>query len=354
MTNTTFNSPPFDPSAPATADAGIFGFPYKESDSLVVLLPVPWEVTTSYRGGTAQGPAAILQASPQLDFYDLDVEDPHLVGIHMLDPDPRIEPWNAEGRPLAQRIIDNGGQAGTDELRRALSRVNELGACLNALVADQCTRLADQGKIVGIVGGDHSVPLGGIEAMSKRHPGLGVLHFDAHSDTREAYEGFTFSHASIMHNVLARVPQVEKIVQVGIRDFCEQEAQSLHRQRERIRAWFDRDISHRKLQGQSFADMARDIVAGLPDKVWISFDIDGLDPRLCPHTGTPVPGGLDFNEAVFVIGEVARSGRAIVGFDLVEVAPGPHGDEWDGNVGARLLFKLIAFTLASQGKARLR
>ncbi|MCU0662207.1 MAG: agmatinase family protein [Myxococcota bacterium] len=344
----------FDPGAPATADAGIFGFPYAESHSAVVLVPVPWEVTTSYRGGTAAGPEAILRASPQLDFYDLDVEDPHLLGIHMLAPDPRIETWNAQGRPLAERIIENQGLADTQELQQALSRVNELGARLNELVAEQTERLVDKGKIVGIVGGDHSVPLGAIEVLARRHDEIGILHFDAHSDTRSAYEGFTFSHASVMHNVLERVPQVTKLVQVGLRDFCEQEMEFLRLQGARVSTWFDRDMSHERLRGNSFANIARAIVADLPEKVWISFDIDALDPRHCPHTGTPVPGGFDFNEAVFVIGEVARSKRTIVGFDLVEVAPGQKEDDWDGNVGARLLYKLIAFTLASQGKAALR
>lgn len=345
---------PFDPNAPAPLDAGIFGFPFGEDESAVVLVPVPWEVTTSYRGGTADGPCAILRASPQLDFYDLDVEDPYGPGIFLLPPDEEIMAWNAEGRALAQPIIDHGGIADTLELKQALTRVNELGEKLNARVAAETRRLVSAGKIMGIIGGDHSVPLGAIEVLAQEHPGLGILHFDAHSDTRAAYEGFAFSHASIMYNVLERLPQVAKLVQVGVRDFCEQEAKYLQAQGERVACHFDRDVSRRRFLGESFTAIAQDIVGSLPKKVWISFDIDGLDPRHCPHTGTPVPGGLDFNEAVHVIGEVARSGRTIVGFDLVEVAPGSNGDEWDGNVGARLLYKLIGFTLASQGKTRLR
>ncbi|MDF2694021.1 MAG: Agmatinase [Labilithrix sp.] len=109
------------------------------------------------------------------------------------------------------------------------------------------------------------------------------------------------------------------------------------------------------MEGEPFAQIAREIAAALPNKVWISFDIDGLDPRYCPHTGTPVPGGLELQEAIAVIREVVRAGKTIVGFDLNEVAPNlaNEEDEWDGNVGARLLYKLVAFTLASQGKAKL-
>ena len=107
--------------------------------------------------------------------------------------------------------------------------------------------------------------------------------------------------------------------------------------------------------GEGWAEQCARIIADLPAEVWISFDIDGLDPRFCPHTGTPVPGGLDTHGVVAILRELARSGHRIIGFDLNEVAPNPSDpeDEWDGNVGARMLYKLIAFTLASQGKASL-
>jgi agmatinase len=345
----------FDPNAPAPLDSGIYGLPFDESEANVVIVPVPWEVTTSYGGGTAQGPAAILEASRQVDLFDLDVEKPYAPGIFMLPEDARIISWNEEGRRLAQRIIEAAGAVESREDRAALERVNELSARLNALVHAETERLLRAGKIVGIVGGDHSVPFGAIEATAQQHAhGIGVLHFDAHSDTRDAYEGFAFSHASIMHNVLERIPGVKKLVQVGIRDVCEEEMNYVHSQGERVNVFFDRTISRRKMSGESFAAITHDIVAALPAEIWVSFDIDGLDPRFCPHTGTPVPGGIDFAEAVFILGEVVRAGKTIVGFDLNEVAPGPEGDEWDGNVGARLLYKLIGFTLASQGKAKLR
>lgn len=345
----------FDPNAPAALDSGIYGLPFSESDARVVLIPVPWEVTTSYGGGTAGGPMAILEASRQVDLFDLDVEKPYESGIFMLPEDKRIVAWNEEGRSLARTIIDAGGVVDSPEAEAALAQVNELSHKLNALVFAETERLLQAGKIVGVVGGDHSVPFGAIEALAKHTPGgIGVLHFDAHSDTRNAYEGFAFSHASIMHNVLERVPGVKKLVQVGIRDVCEEEMEYVAQQGDRVSVFLDRTISRRKMLGESFASITRDIVNALPNEVWVSFDIDGLDPRFCPHTGTPVPGGIDFAEAVFILGEVVRAGKTIVGFDLNEVAPGPEGDEWDGNVGARLLYKLIGLTLASQGKAKLR
>jgi agmatinase len=344
----------FDPNAPAAAGSGIYGLPCTEEDAAVVLVPVPWEVTTSYGGGTSGGPAAILRASRQVDLYDLDVEKPYAPGIFMAPEREDITRWNEEGRALAKKIIDAGGVADSDELQGALARVNELGERLNEVVAAETERLLRAGKIVGVVGGDHSVPLGAIEVLAREIGEIGVLHFDAHSDTRHAYEGFTFSHASIMHNVLERAAGVTRLVQVGIRDVCEEEMEYVRAQGERARVFFDRDIARRKMAGEPFSAVTREIVAALPKKVWVSFDIDGLDPRFCPHTGTPVPGGLDVHEAVYVIGEVVRAGRTIVGFDLNEVAPGPDGDEWDGNVAARLLYKMIGFALASQGKAKLR
>jgi len=344
----------FNPNAPAAKDSGIYGLPFDEASAAVVLLPVPWEVTTSYGGGTAKGPAAILEASRQIDLYDLDVEKPYAPGIYMAPEAEDVVRFNAEGRALAKTIINVAGVIDSEDLSRALARVNELGEWLNRYVAKETERLYRAGKIIGIVGGDHSVPLGAIEVLASERPGLGVLHFDAHSDTRCAYEGFTFSHASIMYNVLLRAPGVGKLVQVGIRDVCEEEIDFVKAQGDRARVFFDRDLQRRKLSGEPFVVAAREIVDALPPEVWVSFDIDGLDPRYCPHTGTPVAGGLELHESVYILGEVVRSGRTIVGFDVNEVAPGPEGDEWDGNVGARLMYKLIGFTLASQGKAALR
>ncbi len=345
----------FDPNAAAQPGSGIFGLPHGESDALVVLVPVPWEATTSYGGGASEGPRAIRSASMQVDLYDLDVERPYEVGIHMLAEPEDVLVWNAQAKALAQEVIRAGGAGEDSALRSAVSKVDAFGSRVDAWVEAETTRLLDAGKIVGIVGGDHSVPFGAIAAMAKRTKSLGVLHFDAHSDTRCAYEGFAGSHASIMHNVLEKVPGVTKLVQVGIRDLCEEEVGYCREQGSRVRMFTDRDISMRKHEGEPFASIARDICQELPQEVWISFDIDGLDPRFCPHTGTPVPGGLDLHEAIAILRALCASGRRVVGFDLNEVAPHPGDpeDEWDGNVGARLLYKLVAFTLASQGKRRL-
>ncbi len=345
----------FDPNAPAQPGSGVFGLPHSESEALVVLVPVPWEATTSYGGGASDGPKAIRDASAQVDLYDLDVEKPYEAGIHMLDEAEVIIAANGKGKALAANIIEAGGAGDDPELGKALAKVNELSDIVNAWVKRETTRLLDAKKIVGIVGGDHSVPFGALEAVAAKVPSFGVLHFDAHSDTRRAYEGFVHSHASIMFNVLERIPQVTKLVQVGIRDVCEQEIEYCKSQGARVRMFADRELVQRRHGGEPFAETAKAIVAELPNQVWVSFDIDGLDPRFCPHTGTPVMGGLDPAEVIAILRELARSGKRIVGFDLNEVAPNQHDetDEWDGNVGARMLYKMIGFTLASAGRAKL-
>ena len=346
----------FDPNAAASADGGIFGLPYSFAESALVYLPVPWEATTSYGGGTADGPAAILEASHQVDLFDAEVLRPYEVGLHLLSESREVRKRGRAARKLAQGIIDRRGDIGQSKpLRAALAKVNAASDWLNTYVATETDRLLSAGKIVGLLGGDHSTPFGALQAVAKHHPHFGILQIDAHADLRRAYEGFTFSHASIMFNVLERIPAVERLVQVGIRDFSEEEWDYARAQGKRSRIFLDSDLQYRRHQGRAWARSVDAIVETLPQEVWISFDIDGLDPRFCPHTGTPVPGGLDFAEANTLIAAVARSGRKIIGFDLNEVSPDPTGhSEWDANVGARMLYKMTAWTLLSRGLRQLR
>lgn len=340
-------APTFDPAAPARGD-GIFGLPHTPEQARVVLIPVPWEPTTSYGRGAAKGPAAILRASRQVDLFDVQTGRPYEGGIALLPVDPEIARWNAEACAAAEPIIAAGGEvSGDPDLEARLARVNALSLDLNARVAGITAEWIGRGKIVGVLGGDHSAPFGAIAAHAERYPGLGVLHLDAHADLRVAYEGFTDSHASIMHNVSARLPGVGAIVQIGLRDLSEEEHEAIALSGGRIHALYDAEIHARLFEGESFGAIARAAIEKLPRDVYLTFDIDGLDPSLCPHTGTPVPGGLSFQQAVALLAYVQKSGRRIVGFDLNEVAPGPEGDEWNGNVAARLLYKMVGYARIS-------
>ncbi len=342
----------FDPNAAAPPNSGVFGLLDTPGDSAVVLLPVPWDATTSYRAGTASGPDAILAASRQVDLFDIETGKPYEAKIALLEQSEEVSSWNAAARAAAIPIIELGGDiAGDPKLEQLLTMVNSFGDKLNAHVFDRTREWLERGKIVGLIGGDHSTPFGSIRAHAEKFPGLAVLHVDAHADLRLAYEGFEWSHASIMENVVRRIDGVSKLVQVGIRDLCEEEFDRIKSSRGRIITHFDVELAEARRRGaidKRFAEIAR----SLPPKVYVSFDVDGLDPVLCPHTGTPVPGGLAFHEASALLRAVVAAGRTIVGFDLNEVAPGPDGDEWNGNVGARLLYKLIGWTLLSQGIGR--
>jgi agmatinase len=222
---------------------------------------------------------------------------------------------------------------------------------VNDVVFKTTQRALAKGKLVALVGGDHSTPYGAIRAHAEAFRGMGVLHVDAHADLREAFEGFTHSHASIMFNVMKDLPSITRLVQVGLRDVSEDEVSLIARSGGRIVAHFDAELGCAADGGEPWGKTIERIVGDLPTDVYVSFDVDGLDPALCPHTGTPVPGGLSFHQACALIAAVARSGRRIVGLDLNEVAPAPGGaDEWDGNVGARLLYKMIGWMLVSQGR----
>lgn len=150
-----------------------------------------------------------------------------------------------------------------------------------------------------------------------------------------------------MYNAL-KLPAIKQLVQVGIRDLCEAEHELIQRGGGRIHTFFDDELKRSLDAGKSWSFLCEAIVKDLPKKVYLSFDIDGLDPRFCPNTGTPVPGGLDFFKLTELIRAVSKSGRTIIGFDLNEVAPGPDND-WDANVGARLLWQLSCWTAVSQG-----
>jgi agmatinase len=332
----------FDPDAAAGAGSGIFGLPFTAEESRVVVVPVPFEATTSYGGGTSRGPAAVFKASKQVDLFDHETGRPFEAGIAMLPIPKKIARWNAEAKKIAATVIDRGGVVDR-KTRAAAAKVNEAGERVNAWVYEKTSSLLDAGKLAATLGGDHSVPFGAIRAYAERYPGLGILHLDAHADLRDAFEGFTWSHASIFHNVMTKIASVGRLVQAGVRDLGVAESEMIANSKGRIVTFFDSDVAARKELGVPFAAIADDIVAALPNDIYLSWDIDGLDPTLCPGTGTPVPGGLSWNEAIGLLRAIRRSGKRIVGLDLCEVSPGES--EWDANVGARLLYKMIGFAL---------
>jgi agmatinase len=329
----------YDPSGVGLNNGNLYGLPFDYNTAGIVIFGVPWEVTVSYHEGTAQGPARVLEASPQLDLYDFDNPDGWRQGIYMPPLPEHLLALNHQVRQPAHRVIaatESGVAISEDAtLARDLATVNAACEQMHTWLYGQTARALDQGKRVGVIGGDHSVPLGYLRALAEREPEFGILHIDAHADLRLAYQGFQYSHASIMNNVL-NLPQVNRLVQVGIRDLCHDEVALINASKGRVVTHYDAVLKENRYQGIPWQTQCEGIIADLPHKVYVSFDVDGLDPKLCPSTGTPVPGGLELEEVFCLFRQLMRSGRQIIGFDLCEVGDG----EWDGNVGARAVYKL--------------
>jgi agmatinase len=329
----------FNPSGVGLENGNLYGLPCDYDTAEIIIFGVPWEVTVSYHTGTNQGPLRVLETSPQLDLYDLDNPNAWQQGIFMPPISPFLQELNEQGRKQAQKVIKatEKGLSCQDspELLEALVMVNDACETMVNWVEEQTTTALEAKKRVGLIGGDHSIPLGYLKALGKRGSEFGILHIDAHGDLREAYQGFRYSHASIMNNVL-ELPQVSKLVQVGVRDLCHDEVALINSSNGRIITHYDSFLKSNQYQGITWQKQCETIIADLPQQIYVSFDVDGLDPKLCPQTGTPVPGGLELEQVFYLLRYLVQSGRKIIGFDVSEIGNG----EWDGTVGARIVYKL--------------
>jgi agmatinase len=339
----------FDPNSVGNPDNNVFGLPFTEEEARLVILPIPWEVTVSYNAGTARAPEHIFNSSLQVDLYDADVPDGWEQGFFMRPFDKKVLMKSDYLRKEAELYINYISHAeivaDNKFMCKSLKEINEGSTFLNNWVFERTKELLAQGKLVALLGGDHSTPLGFFKAIAEKHGDFGILQIDAHCDLRKCYEGFTYSHASIMYNALEEIPQLQKLVQVGVRDYCGEEVDYMNANKNRIVTYFDKDIKERQYEGESWKLIVDEMIGHLPDKVYISFDIDGLDPKLCPHTGTPVQGGFETEQVFYIFKKVMQSGRKFIAFDLNEV--GVSHDEWDENVGARCLFKMCNLLVAA-------
>ncbi len=344
------DSKSFDPNGVGIANGNIFGFPVSENSADIVIIPVPWDATASYGKGTSDGPKAILEASTQLDFYHPQLPKAWETQVFMTPISEEIKAINDE---LCSKAIDyiafleNGGDLKTNEaFQESVNQINSIQLELKNNLRDRCEKLLSSGKIVAVLGGEHSTPLGLIEAIDSQNKPFAILQIDAHADLRDAYEGFHQSHASIMYNVLTSCENLDQLVQVGIRDIAQSEI-TLIEQHSKVTTHFDWEIKKRQYEGETWSSIVDSILAPLPKRIYISFDIDGLQPSLCPNTGTPVAGGFELEAINYLIFKLVETGRQIIGFDLNEVAPGENGD-WDANVGARALWNLVCATEKSR------
>jgi agmatinase len=272
-------------------------------DASVAILPVPYEETVCWEGGTANGPAAILRASPHLEFYD-----------EQLDAEPfKIGVWT-------DRMLDVSG--GTTEV---LDRVEaRFGAHMDA------------GKWVLMLGGEHSITPGGVRAVAARHEGLVLVQFDAHADLREDFQGDRWSHACAMARCLDHTSELRA---VGIRSYTREEADSIRAGIEGYRILHAWEMSAANLS--AFLD-------GIDDKpVYITFDVDYFDPSFMPATGTPEPGGGEWYATLRVLEELFRRAN-VVAADIVELAPSKGLHHCDFSA-ARLAYKMIGMLQRKRG-----
>jgi agmatinase len=339
----------YDPNSVGNPNNNIFGLPTNEDNADLVIVPVPWEVTVSYSAGTARAPEAIFKASLQVDLFDPEMPDAWKRGYYMRPSDKKILMKSDYLRKEAELYIDyisRGDEVSANQfMTKTLKDVNEGSKFLNTWVYDQTHALLERGKLVALLGGDHSSPLGFMKAVADKHGDFGILQIDAHFDLRQSYEGFNYSHASIMYNALNEIPQLTKLVQVGIRDFGSDEWEYAENNKDRIVSYLDKNIKVRQYEGESWKSICEEIVSHLPEKVYISFDMDGLDPKLCPNTGTPVQGGFETEQVFYLFRKLLESGRKLVAFDLNETGVGES--DWDANVGARVLYKLCNLLVTS-------
>ena len=322
----------FNPSDIGVNNGNIFGFPYNKDAAQIHILPIAWEATASFGRGCAQSYEAIRQASLQLDFYD-DKGAFWKTPVYMHEA-LGVLLNNQVAQKAANLInhLENGGQI--LDRKEEFEEINAVSTSLNSLVEEHCDDLIKQGKKIIILGGDHSVPLGLIRALGKDES-FGILHFDAHADLRPGYEGFTYSHASIMHHARLQ-SKVKSITSIGLRDISPDEAKII-RNDTQLNVYSDKYLAYQRLDLRPFSEVIEEILEKLPKKIYLSFDVDCLDPSLCPNTGTPVPGGLSWHEIQAILDALYHSDIDIIGADLCETGNHP----WDAQVSARLLYQFI-------------
>lgn len=333
----------FNPNGVGLNNGRFIGLPFDENMSELIIQSAPWDVTVSYRDGTHNGPENVIAASSQLDLLDSTFQNTWRKGIYVRPPSlVMIQESNKWREWTSQYIsaLENGHNV-TNYITK-LAECNQCCSSINDTIYHNTKEILAKNKIPAILGGDHSTPFGLIKAVNEKYPNLGIVQIDAHMDLRESYEGFEWSHASIFRNVMKHL-HIKKLIQVGIRDYCDEEFDYANSLGDKIKVFIDHYIQHQLFAGNSFSQITEEILHTLPTEVHVSFDIDGLDPALCPGTGTPVPGGLSFQQAIYIIESIVKSGRKIVSFDLCEVG---GTDPWDGNVGARILYKLACAALS--------
>lgn len=318
------------------------------ADADVVIVSAPWSVTSDFGRGATYTPDAIIDTSLGRELYDV-VSGSSIKGrVATAEIDYHIQESSEQLGRDAERIIrSNGGKEAlvVDYVSRKIANVNEGFDRMHTSIYKQVKHWTSKGKRVAVVGGDHSVAFGAVKALSEECGKLGVLFIDAHADYAQN-DIFKYSHRSIARDIVEQISGVEKLVQVGVRDIDESEAEAIVANN-KVDIYFAEKVAQRRFEGTSWSELCREFVAKLPQNVYISLDIDALKIEFCNNTNAPIPGGMTFDEVVYMVNCVVESGRKIVGFDISEVVTSLDS-RMDAIVGARLLAKLSMAMLRSK------
>ena len=324
------------------ADGGYYfcdNTPTEKAD--VVVVSVPWSVTADYGRGATYTPDAVIEATARCGNYDA-WSGVSLEGrVATAEIDYNIQELSEQLGRDAERVaqVGEGSSFTGDYALRKVKSINEGFDAMHRSTYEQTLRYAKQGKTVAVVGGDHSVSYGAVKAVAECNEGLGVLFVDAHTDFVAEGEVFNFSHRSIARNIIEDIPLVERLVAVGVRESSRGESERVGGE-SKVELFPAESLAQARFEGKSWGEQCREIVERLPQKVYISFDIDALKIEFCHNTNAPVPGGMTFDEAIYLINSVVASGRKIVGFDITEVVPHLK-NTMDATVAARLLAKMV-------------
>jgi agmatinase len=337
----------------SSLELNAFGLSHTREEADIILLPVPFDLTCSYRPGTASAPRNIMKASPMMDFPTSDFSEMLETGIFCEAIPFEIDAINTDFRARATQYMtayDKGVDISLDpDLLKIQHDLNEASKILRASTYERAEKAIEENKIVGLIGGEHSCSLGVIEALADYVDNFAVLQIDAHMDLRDSYQGLTYSHASVMRNVLG-IKDVNRLIQVGIRDYCDEEVFFAQDQKGRVKTYFASDIHEQLFIGKTWDSICKKIINNCPEHVYVSLDIDGLCPSLCSQTGTPVPGGLSYHQVVYLLKSLVKAKKKIVGFDLVEVSGAESSV--DVIVAAHLLYQLCGLAWLSQEQTK--
>ena len=325
----------------------IFGTISSYESARLALISVPWSATASFGEGADKGPEMIVAASSQMDFFSIEAEDIRNEGIFLFPPPVFLKKLNKKTRRKALPILALEESAPGHFSQQKVEEINQSCKQMVKWVYEETKKIHTDGKKFGLIGGDHSCSEGAIAYFNDLYKGdFGILHIDAHADLRKDYQGFHHSHASVMYNVMTHIYPPKALLQIGVRDYCKEEY-LLIKQNKNIHTFFDSEIKTALFEGKTWKSIVDSMIQCLPENIYISIDVDGLQPHLFPNTGTPVPGGLSFEQTNYLLNKLAQLHHQIIGFDLVETAS-PHKKNinlWDAQTGARLLYKLCQTTL---------